>query len=55
LYIVSSDNLNLYGEKIINVLSGTEETDAATVGQIRQLSNELISEIDKIEIPYNVS
>jgi hypothetical protein len=32
LYIISSDTLNMYGEKIINVLSGTEETDAATVG-----------------------
>ena len=55
LYIVSSDNLNLYGERIVNVLSGIEETDVATVGQINKLSNDLITEINKIEIPVNVS
>ena len=55
LYIVSSDTLNMYGERIVNVLSGIEETDAATVGQINKLSNDLISEINKIEIPANVS
>lgn len=34
IYVVSSDTLNMYNEKIENLLPGTAETDAATVGQV---------------------
>ena len=34
LYIADDDEMNVYGEKITNVLSGTDPTDAATVGQL---------------------
>lgn len=38
LYIVSSDNLNAYGEKITNVATPTDATDAATKGYVDSLS-----------------
>lgn len=39
LYIISSDNLNAYGQQIKNVADGIEDTDAAN---IRQLSYKLV-------------
>lgn len=34
LYVVESDYVDAYGQEIKNVLSSTEKTNAATVGQV---------------------
>lgn len=47
LYIVSSDNLNAYGEKITNVLSGEDDTDATNVAQVKSYINDLKTDIDE--------
>ena len=47
LYIVSSDNLNAYGEKITNVLSGEDDTDATNVAQVKSYINDLKIDIDE--------
>jgi hypothetical protein len=47
LYIVSSDNLNTYGEKITNVLSGEDDTDATNVAQVKSYINDLKTDIDE--------
>lgn len=43
IYVVSSETLNMYGEKIENVLSGKNDTDAATVGQVNAAKDEAIA------------
>jgi hypothetical protein len=50
LYIVSSDTLNMYGEKIINILSGENDNDAANVAQVKSYINEL-----KIDLNENIN
>ena len=50
LYIVSSDTLNMYGEKIINVLSGENDNDATNVAQVKSYINEL-----KIDLNENIN
>lgn len=47
LYIVSSDTLNMYGEKIINVLSGENDNDATNVSQVKSYVNELKIDLDE--------
>jgi hypothetical protein len=41
LYIVESDYIDSYGQEIKNVLSSTEKTNAATVGQVDTAAFEL--------------
>jgi hypothetical protein len=39
LYIVSSDSLNMYGERIENIADGISANDAATYGQLSNLQH----------------
>jgi hypothetical protein len=39
LYIVSSDTINAYGEKITNLVDGSSANDAATYGQLSNLQH----------------
>lgn len=50
VYIVSADNMDMYGEKITNLLSGTDSTDAATVGQVNAAKAELQTAIANAQI-----
>lgn len=50
LYIVSSDHLNAFGEKITNVADGTEALDAVNYGQLTQVSTDITSRIDELVI-----
>lgn len=45
IYIVSSDNLNAFGEKITNVGDATEDTDAVNLGQLKSVSADLDQKI----------
>ena len=45
LYIISGDSLNAYGQKIENVLSGTEDTDGVNLRQVNLLIAEKTDEI----------
>lgn len=48
IYIVSSDNLNAFGEKITNVGDATEDTDAVNLKQLNATKAELTAEISAI-------
>lgn len=48
IYIVSSDNLNAFGEKITNVGDATEDTDAVNLKQLNATKSELTAEISAI-------
>lgn len=50
LYIVSSDHLNAFGEKITNVADGTELSDAVNFGQLQQVSSDITDRIDEIVV-----
>jgi hypothetical protein len=50
LYIVSSDHLNAFGEKITNVADGTELSDAVNYGQLTQVSADITNRIDELVI-----
>jgi hypothetical protein len=50
LYIVSSDHLNAFGEKITNVADGTESLDAVNYGQLTQVSTDITSRLDELVI-----
>lgn len=39
LYIISSENINAYGERITNLADGISENDAATYGQLSNLQH----------------
>ena len=45
IYVVSSDSLNLYGEKITNLADGTDKNDAVNVGQLSSVSADLQTKI----------
>ena len=55
VYIVSSDNINAYGERIENVGAPISVTDATNKEYVDNLSVELTEKIDNIEIPKNLS
>jgi hypothetical protein len=55
LYIVSSDTLNLYGERIENLASPISASDAVNKEYVDILSTDLTEKIDNIEIPKNFS
>lgn len=50
VYIVSSDTLNMYGEKIENLLSGEADGDAVNVAQLKAAKADLESAIIKSQI-----
>lgn len=50
LYIVSSDHLYGYNQKITNIADGTEATDAASFGQLTTVSSALNTRIDGITV-----
>ena len=45
LYVISSDYIDGYGEKVKNVADGEEATDAATYGQVIKLSTALSNDV----------
>ena len=45
IYVVSSDTLNMYDQKIINVKDGTDAKDAVNVGQLSAVSADLQGKI----------
>lgn len=47
VYVVSSDSLNMYDEKIINLAPGTDQKDAVNVGQLCAISSELNTKIEE--------
>jgi hypothetical protein len=55
LYILSSDNLNLYNEQIKNLGEPTDDTDATNKKYVDNLSVEIIERINDIKIPENIS
>lgn len=44
IYIISSDNLNAYDQKIENVADGEKDTDAVNLGQLKNYINNIICE-----------
>jgi hypothetical protein len=46
LYVVEADYIDAYGQEIKNVLSSTEPTNAATVGQVDDATSKLCTHID---------
>lgn len=46
VYVVSSDSLNMYDEKIINLAAGTDDTDAVNVSQLKSVSSDLVEKIE---------
>jgi hypothetical protein len=55
LYIVSSDNLNLYNEQIKNIGDPTEDTDATNKKYVDDLSVTMAEKINNVKIPKNIS
>lgn len=57
LYIVSSDNLNAYGEQIKNVADGIDLSDAVNLGQVNSLiaekTDEITTDINELEEQIN--
>ena len=45
LYVISSDYIDGYGERVKNVANGEEATDAATYGQVIDLSTALSNDV----------
>lgn len=48
VYIVSSDNFNMYGYKVINLADGVDDTDAVNVKQLNALKETLNGDVDKL-------
>lgn len=49
VYVVSADDLNMYNEKITNLLSGEAATDAATFGQVSAVEAKLTAADEAIK------
>jgi len=47
LYVVESDYIDSYGQEIKNVLSSSEKTNAATVGQVDSAEEQLRAYVEK--------
>lgn len=48
IYIVNSDNLNAFGEKVTNVKDGSDPTDAVNVGQLTAAIENIVVNTDNI-------
>lgn len=46
IYIVSNDVLDMYGEKIVNLLSGVEDKDGVNVGQLKLSGDAWLAQMD---------
>ena len=55
LYIISSENINAYGERIENVATPISASDASNKEYVDNLSVELTEKIDGIEMPSKIS